>query len=120
MNFDQKAKDWDKDPQKIERARVFATEINKFLGDNKIDNALEFGSGTGLVSFQLKDRFKAITLADNSAGMMEVLKEKIKKEKISNMIPLLIDIFKNYNKLSGIEIIYTLLTLHHIKDTGKI
>jgi hypothetical protein len=36
------------------------------------------------------------------------------------MKPLLIDIFKNYNKLSGIDIIYTLLTLHHIKDTGKI
>ena len=120
MNFDHKAKDWDKDPQRVERARVFAKEIVKFLDDKKIENALEFGSGTGLVSFQLKDHFKSITLADNSPGMMKVLTEKIKNEKIPNMRPLLIDIFKKKNELSGFDIIFTLLTLHHIKDTGKI
>jgi ubiquinone/menaquinone biosynthesis C-methylase UbiE len=119
MSFDEKAKDWDKDLQKVERARVFAVEIIKYFGNKKIGNALEFGSGTGLVSFRLKDHFKKITLADNSAGMVEVLTEKISKEKISNMRPLLIDIFKTTNGLSDFEIIYTLLTLHHIKDTRK-
>jgi len=119
MNFDQKAKDWDKDPQRVERARVFANEIIKFLGDRKPENAMEFGSGTGLVSFWLKDNFKSITLADNSAGMMEVLNEKIKKENISNMKPLLLDIFMGKPDLSDFDIIYTLLTLHHIKDIDK-
>jgi ubiquinone/menaquinone biosynthesis C-methylase UbiE len=119
MDFDQKAKDWDKDPQRVERARIFANEIIKFLGDKKPENALEFGSGTGLVSFWLKDYFKSITLADNSVGMMEVLNEKIKKEKISNMKPLLLDIFKGKSDLSDFDIIYTLLTLHHIKDIDK-
>lgn len=120
MNFDLKAREWDKDPKKVERARLFASEIIKFLGDEKIDNALEFGSGTGLVSFQLKDHFGTITLADNSAGMTEVLKEKIVNEKIHNMKPLLIDILNEVNELKGFDIIYTLLTLHHIKDTDKI
>jgi ubiquinone/menaquinone biosynthesis C-methylase UbiE len=119
MNFDQKAKDWDKDPQRVERARIFANEIIKFLGDKKPENALEFGSGTGLVSFWLNDIFKSITLADNSVGMMEVLNEKIKKEKISNMKPLLLDIFKGKSNLFDFDIIYTLLTLHHIKDIDK-
>ena len=119
MNFDHKAKDWDKDLQRVERARIFASEIIKFLGDKKPEKALEFGSGTGLVSFWLKDNFRSITLADNSAGMMEVLNEKIKKEKISNMKPLLLDIFKGKPDLSDFDIIYTLLTLHHIKDIDK-
>jgi ubiquinone/menaquinone biosynthesis C-methylase UbiE len=119
MNFDQKAKDWDKDQQRVERASAFAHEIVKFLGNKKTDKALEFGSGTGLVSFSLKDRFRSITLADNSAGMIEVLTEKIRKENISNMKPLLIDLFKNRTALSGFDIIYTLLTLHHIKDIPK-
>jgi ubiquinone/menaquinone biosynthesis C-methylase UbiE len=119
MNFDHKAKDWDKDPKRVERAKVFANEIIKFLGDKKPENALEFGSGTGLVSFWLKDNFKSITLADNSVGMMEVLNEKIKNEKISNLKPLLLDIFKGKQGLADFDIIYTLLTLHHIKDIDK-
>jgi ubiquinone/menaquinone biosynthesis C-methylase UbiE len=119
MNFDHKAKDWDKDPQRVERARVFANEIIKFLAGKKPENALEFGSGTGLVSFWLKDNLRSITLADNSAGMIEVLNEKIKKENILNMKPLLLDIFKEKHNLSDFDIIYTLLTLHHIKDIDK-
>jgi hypothetical protein len=34
VNFDNKAIDWDKDLQRIERANVFATEILMFPGDN--------------------------------------------------------------------------------------
>ena len=120
MNFDEKAKDWDKDPSRVERAGKFANEILKFLGETKPENALEFGSGTGLVSFALKDRFKSITLADNSEGMIEVLKEKIRNESIANMKPLFVDIFKEKNILSDYDILYTLLTLHHIKDLSKI
>lgn len=119
MNFDLKAREWDKDPKKVERARVFAGEIIRFLGNNKIDNALEFGSGTGLVSFRLKDHFRSITLADNSQGMTEVLREKINNEKIVNMKPLLIDIFNEKHELSGFDIIYTLLTLHHVRNISK-
>lgn len=119
MNFDEKAKDWDKDPSRVERAGIFANEILKFLGETKTENALEFGSGTGLVSFALKDRFNSITLADNSEGMIRVLTEKIKNERISNMKPLCIDIFNEKESLSGYDILYTLLTLHHIKDIGE-
>lgn len=119
MNFDLKARDWDKDPRKVERARLFAIEIIKFLGNEKRDSALEFGSGTGLVSFQLRDRFRSLTLADTSQGMTEVLTEKIRKEKIPNMKPLLIDILNDKHKLSGFDIIYTLLVLHHIQDIDK-
>jgi SAM-dependent methyltransferase len=119
MNFDQKAKEWDKDPQRVERAKVFALEIINFLNGKKLNSALEFGSGTGLVSFQLRDRFKAITLVDNSAGMTEVLSEKIRREKIPNMKPLLMDIYKDNLAISGFDIIYTLLTLHHVKDVTK-
>ena len=119
MNFDEKAKEWDKDPQKVERAKLFAEEIIKFLGNKRLENALEFGSGTGLVSFQMKDNFNSITLADNSPGMMHELSEKIIKEKISNMKPLLLDVLSGNSRLAGFDIIYTLLTLHHIKDISK-
>jgi ubiquinone/menaquinone biosynthesis C-methylase UbiE len=120
MDFDQKAKEWDKDPKKVERAKAFAKEIVDFIGNRNLKHAIEFGSGTGLVSFQLKDRFQAITLADNSSGMMEVLEEKIRNEFITNMKPFLIDDLNDLTKLSGFDIIYTLLALHHVKNTDAL
>lgn len=120
MYFDKQALEWDNDPQKIERAAVFAKEINDFIKPNKKLNALEFGCGTGLLSFKLKDFFKTITLADNSEGMIKVLKEKIEKEGIKNFIPLQIDLFERDIQFPKIDVIYTLMTLHHIPDINKI
>ncbi len=119
MSFDKKAKDWDKDPKKVSRAKLFADEIVGFLNGHKVENALEFGSGTGLVSFNLFKRFANITLADTSRGMIEVLKEKIEITGAENMVPLLIDILEDALPQEGFEIIYTLLTLHHIHDVKK-
>lgn len=116
MNFDDKAKEWDKDPKRVERARLFAIEIGKMLGENKELNGLEFGSGTGLVSFELTDRFRSITLADSSRGMLEVLEKKIENEKVSIMKPFLVTAPGSLRKLAGFDVIYSLLTLHHIKD----
>ena len=119
MNFDEKARDWDKDPGKIERSKIFAREIIEYTGGEKLQKALEFGSGTGLASFHLKDAFKSITLADTSEGMLEVLKEKISNEKINNMTPVLIDASRGLSGLEGFDIIFTLLVLHHVKDLDR-
>jgi len=116
MSFDQKARDWDKDPKKVERAKIFAAEIINILGGADIKSALELGSGTGLVSFQLKERFREITLADTSGGMTEVLKEKIEAERLAHFTPLLITDTTDLLSHPQTDVVYTLLTLHHIKD----
>jgi len=116
MNFDDKAKEWDKDPEKLKRARIFAAEIALHLNNEKYNTALEFGSGTGLVSFGLTEKFESITLADSSRGMLEVLENKIAAEKIQTMKPFLVSPSNGLNQLAPFDVIYTLLTLHHIKD----
>lgn len=120
MNFDEQALQWDSDPQKVERAAVFAKEINSFIQPDKKLDALEFGCGTGLLSFQLKDFFHSITLVDTSKGMIDVLQEKIKKAGILNMYPLLADLFETGFNLPKTDVVYTLMTLHHISDSNKI
>lgn len=120
MHFDQQAQDWDNDPKKIERAIIFAKEINDFINPNKSLDALEFGCGTGLLSFELKDFFKTITLADNSEEMINVLQEKIKKGGIKNFKPLLINSLENDLKANEYDVIFTLMTLHHIHDVSNI
>jgi len=117
--FDTKAKEWDNNPDKVKRAKTFAKEINSFIQPNKTLNALEFGCGTGLLSFELKDAFNTIFLADTSEGMIDVLEEKIEKQSIKNFKPLLVDLLKENISITDIDVIYTLMTLHHINDLDK-
>ena len=120
MNFDDEAKDWDIDPKKTERAIVFAKEIIDFIKPDKTLDALEFGCGTGLLSFQLKDYFSTITLADTSEGMIKVLQEKIVEDGVENFKPLHIDSLESDLTLNEYDVIYTLMTLHHIPDINNI
>lgn len=119
MNFDLKAQDWDNDPKKIERAAVFAQEIKAFVTNQPTNHALEVGCGTGLLSFMLQDVFTKITLTDTSDGMMQVLKDKINQQGITHFYPQLIDVFESKANLNNIDVVYTLMTLHHIQDLHK-
>lgn len=65
-------------------------------------------------------RFQHITLADNSIGMLDVLREKISTTGVINMRPLMLDLAANPLPEERYGIIYTLMTLHHITDTDKI
>jgi ubiquinone/menaquinone biosynthesis C-methylase UbiE len=116
MHFDKQAATWDNDPIKIERAKVFAHEISNFIQPNQKLSALEVGCGTGLLSFELKDAFKHITLTDTSEGMINVLKEKIQSSGINNFTPLLADLLTDGPKIPKHDVIYTSMTLHHILD----
>ncbi|MCF6180867.1 class I SAM-dependent methyltransferase [Lutibacter sp.] len=119
-HFDKQAKEWDNDPTKILRAKKVASEIKAFLKPNKKEKALEFGCGTGLLSYQLKDDFKSIILTDTSKGMIDVLQQKIKKEHISNFHPKLINLLEKKLPENNFDVIYTMMTLHHILDVPKI
>ena len=120
MHFDTQAKDWDNDPTKTERAKIFAKEITNFIKPNINWNAMEFGSGTGLLSYQLKDDFETITLIDKSKGMINVLNDKIEKSGITNFKPLLLDLLEDNLNIGKFNVIFTLMTLHHIIDLNKI
>ncbi len=84
-NFDERAKDWDSDPKKVERARAVAEAIRNAIPLTPKMSALEYGCGTGLVSFALQADLGQITLADTSQGMLDVLDEKIAAAGVTNM-----------------------------------
>ncbi len=119
MDFNDKAADWDNDPQKIERAGAFMHEVDSFLLGEEINDALEFGCGTGLLSFFFRERFKRITLVDSSSGMLRVVREKIKKNHLDHFKPVHIDLEKQELN-EKFDIIYTLMALHHVRDLDLI
>lgn len=119
MSFDQDAKNWDTD-KRINRAKIIANEIVNSIDTDKNYSAMEFGCGTGLVSFNLYDKFKKITLIDSSKGMIDILNSKINKYKIENMITNQLDISNEDSLDEKFDIIYNSMVLHHIHNTTEI
>src|SRR6186713_3172312 len=76
-DFDARAATWDDDPTKIERAQAVANAIVRHVSLTGAMNAMEYGCGTGLLSFMLRPRLGRITLADVSDGMLAVAEGKI-------------------------------------------
>ncbi len=119
-NFDMLASTWDNDSRRIERAKVVANEILQAIPSTDAMVAMEYGCGTGLLSFNLHTFFKRITLADNSEGMLKVLTKKINDANITNMRPLRLDLAEDVNYSNKFDVIYTLMTLHHIIDIDMV
>lgn len=116
-DFDQRAKDWDNDPKKVERARVVADAIRVALPKRPGQTGLEVGCGTGLLSFALQNDFIHITLADTSEGMLEVLAAKIADAGLGHFSPIRLDLARDPLPASRFDAAYSLMTLHHIPDT---
>jgi 2-polyprenyl-3-methyl-5-hydroxy-6-metoxy-1,4-benzoquinol methylase len=119
--FDELAATWDDKPSRVERAASIAQSIRDVLDLNIYQNALEYGSGTGLLSFALKDDLKRITLMDESVEMTKVAREKCKQSQFKHLHPLKLDLMtEDYQPESKFDLIFILLTLHHIDDTDEI
>ena len=119
-NFDERARDWDSDPDKVERAHVVADAIRQAVPLSNSMKALEYGCGTGLLSFALQSDLGSITLADTSQGMLNVLGEKIVDAGVTNMHPIMLDLATDPLPAERYHLTYSLMTLHHIHNTEYI
>jgi 2-polyprenyl-3-methyl-5-hydroxy-6-metoxy-1,4-benzoquinol methylase len=113
--FDTRAREWDKEMMHKDRAVAIAAKLECMIPINSSMKALEYGAGTGLLSFLLKDRFSEITLMDNSAEMIKVCAEKTEFYKTRNILPIFFDLeHKDYDH--RFDIIYNQMVLHHVAD----
>jgi ubiquinone/menaquinone biosynthesis C-methylase UbiE len=119
-DFDAKARDWDNQPDRVERAKAVAAAIRRQVPLSTQMTALEYGCGTGLLSFFLQPYLGRITLADSSDGMLAVLAGKIAAAGANNMTPLKLDLVADPLPAGRYALIYTLMTLHHIRESDKL
>ncbi len=115
MEFDNYAKTWDSD-KRITRAKTIAEEIIGSIENSGQSSAMEFGCGTGLISFNIYDKFKSVALVDSSEEMINILKSKINKYNADNMTPYLLDLSKGDVLQNKFDVIYSSMVLHHIDD----
>lgn len=119
-HFDSKARQWDENPLFQARGQKIAQAIRQAVPLHRHMNALDYGCGTGLLSFPLKDELGAILLADSSSGMLDVLAGKIAAQGVGNMTPVKLDLLVDPPPTQCFDLIYTAMTLHHVPDTDHI
>ena len=118
--FDQKAQEWDKNKMHLERTMAVAGMLSKLIPDKPGMKALEFGAGTGLLSFYLKDRFSEITLMDSSAEMLKIADQKLETDDHLKFKTLFLNLEKEEYHGDPFDIIFSQMVLHHIKDINAI
>lgn len=114
--FDTKAQTWDQDPMKVERAMTVAQAITEQVPVAGL-RVLEYGCGTGLLGFALREQAGTLTLADTSEGMLAVLRGKIEALGARNMVPLKLDLLADPLPGGAYDLVCSLMTLHHVPDT---
>ncbi len=114
--FDKEAKDWDKNQSRQEMAEKFTKEITDNIQLNNTMQLLDFGCGTGSVGMQLYSAVQHINMVDTSKGMLGSLKEKINQNNITNMSLYQTGIAYLEIGENKIDLIYTLMALHHVAD----
>ena len=118
--FDLKASGWDLNPMHIERSEAIASQIIERLPLNKSMTALEFGAGTGITSFLLKDYIGEIIMIDNSAEMVKIMNEKIVASGAENLKTIYFDLEKEVWDKNKFDLIFNQMVLHHVDDTRSI
>jgi len=118
MFFDNIAQRWDNE-RRIERAKIISDNMISLMRNINYKTGMEFGSGTGLISFNLLDFIENITAVDLSENMLEIIEKKKRLYNITNLKT------KNINLLEeslneSYEIIYSSMVLHHVENISLI
>lgn len=113
--FDAKAKEWDGNSRRVERAQAVAKDMARALPDKSLIKALEVGCGTGLLGFNLISLFRHITFSDISAEMLVEVECKLKEGESRKGTTLNFDFTQG--RYEGLyDCIFSLHQFHHIED----
>ena len=115
--FNEAAHEWDSgDVRQNIASAVFKTIASRIALLNNM-NILDFGAGTGLLSFKIAPMVRSVTGVDLSSGMLEQLEAK--NTPSLHVSPLLKDIMTEPldQKFHGIV---SSMAMHHIEDTAQL
>jgi len=118
--FDQSAASWDNNPMHWERSKAIARIIRQKIDLNPTMTAMEYGAGTGILSFLLKDSLKEIILMDNSIEMVKVMEEKVKSAQASHLKPVFFNLETDDYAEQTFDLIFSQMVMHHVADVKSI
>jgi len=101
-------------------AQVFAQQVRQYALLSPLMKTLELGCGTGLVGLQLAPLVNHMLMVDTSPGMLNVLREKINCGRVNNVEFLSGDLCSLALPERHLDLIFMLMTLHHVPDTARL
>jgi len=114
--FDKQATQWDDKPLRIKRSKTIADFISEKIPLSKELSVLDYGCGTGLVSFFLSDKAASVCAADISDGMLAEVQKKITAQNIRNIETVNFDVTKNMTLNKTFDVIVSAMAMHHIEE----
>ena len=111
---------WDSNPNRVKGAFTFVNKVKEFLPkDISNFDVLDYGCGTGLVSFGFANEVKSIKGLDNSDAMVRIYNEKSSKVNIKNIKSSIHNINNEELEKNIYDLVITNMTMHHIKKIDK-
>ena len=119
-DFNTAARSWDNNSIHAQRSLAIAKNMLERIEVLPEMKALEFGAGTGILSFMLADRFSSITMMDSASEMVAVMQEKVEVSPTKNLKPVLFDLTKQSYETEAFDCVFSQMALHHVEDTQGI
>ena len=119
-NFDQEATGWDQAPGRVKMAQDIAKSMMREITLTPDMDVLDFGCGTGLLTFALQPFVRSITGADSSRGMLDVFQTKIKEKHLSNVKADYLDLDKGGVLDGSYHLVVSSMTMHHVKNISPL
>jgi len=119
-SFDSRAKSWDDNPMHLDRSMAIAEKMRSNIRLHKKMSALEYGAGTGILSFLLKDELHDITMMDNSREMVNVMNDKIKSTGSGNLHAIFCNLETATDADKTYDLIFLQMVLHHVEKVNDL
>jgi 2-polyprenyl-3-methyl-5-hydroxy-6-metoxy-1,4-benzoquinol methylase len=116
--FADKSKSWDMNSKRVQNAKSIAELIAQKIALSSEMRVMDFGAGTGLLSYFIAPKVDTIVAVDNSPSMLEKFKEKSSLFESKTEI-LEIDLSRETIDDSFDGVISS-MTIHHLEDTQKL
>ena len=113
-HFAHKSKSWDMNSKRVKNAREIAELIVKNIELSPAMELMDFGAGTGLLSYFIAPHVKKIVAVDNSPSMLEEFKKKCDEfECETEVVQKDLSIGTLDRRFDGIV---SSMTIHHVED----
>lgn len=114
--FDERAKEWDT-PERRKGAEAVADAIRSAVPLTRSMRAIDIGAGTGLLGLTLAREVGEMVLAEQSGGMLEVVREKLAAGAAANASAIAFDLVVDPAPAKPFDLAVSSLVLHHVADT---